>query len=79
MLAAAFELLELFLKSVSHQQKGQNIRQHTVASSAHPYALWRCPGTNGQILMNLSKLWETVGTEEPGRLQSMGWQGVRHD
>ena len=29
--------------------------------------------------MNLSKLQETVGREEPGMLQSMGLQRVRHD
>ena len=29
--------------------------------------------------MNLSKLWETVKVREPGVLQSMGWQTVRHD
>ena len=29
--------------------------------------------------MSLSKLWERVVTEEPGVLQSMGSQRVRHD
>ena len=29
--------------------------------------------------MNLGKLWEIEETEEPGRLQCMGSQRVRHD
>ena len=31
------------------------------------------------IVMNLSKLWETVKDWEPGRLKSMGLQRVRHN
>ena len=29
--------------------------------------------------MNLSKLWEIVKDRQPGVLQSMGWQRVKHD
>ena len=31
------------------------------------------------LYVNLSKLWETVGEEEPDGLQFMGLQRVRHD
>ena len=36
-------------------------------------------GITDSMETNLSKLQEQWGTEEPGLLQAMGSQGVRHD
>jgi len=36
-------------------------------------------GITDSVDMNLSKLWETVGTEEPGVLQSTRSQRAGHD
>ena len=36
-------------------------------------------GTTDSMDMSLSKLWELVMDREPGVLQSMGWQRLRHD
>ena len=36
-------------------------------------------GTTGQLSLSSILAWELPWTEEPGRLQSMGWQRVRHD
>ena len=40
---------------------------------------WEDPLEEGMTTHSRILAWEIPWTEEPGGLQSMGWQGVRHD
>ena len=40
---------------------------------------WECPLEKGMATHSSILAWRTPWTEEPGRLQSMGSQKVRHD
>ena len=40
---------------------------------------WEDPLEKGMATLPIILAWKIPWTEEPGRLQSMGWKRVRHD
>ena len=70
-----FDLAVLNAYLLAHMVQNPPAMQETqVQSLGREDPLEKGMGTHTSILA-----WRNPWTEEPGGLQSMGWQGVRHD
>ena len=61
-------------RATVHGVAKSQTRLSNITFTFHLHALEKEMATHSSILA-----WKISWTEEPGRLQSMGWQRVRHD